>query len=148
VSGKPKSDSSTLPIDSLGVLHSDVHDGFVIKLPKSKDEFYTPGKVVRTNARVLLEVTESYANLLNVSPEELKLVEMDLSAQFAEIRLEFSEVHFRQEVLASAAGFESSDDGCSRDTLAYRQAGSSIATFVDGIQKSKAHVRFNQLYIG
>jgi len=144
VSGKPSSDSSTTHVDSLGVLHSDVHDGFVIKLPKSKDEFYIPGKCVRNNAMALLEVTESYANLLNVSPEELKLVEMDLSAQFAEIRLEFSEVHFRQEVLASAAGFEFSEDVCSRDTLAYKQSGNSIASLVDGIQKSKAHDRFNQ----
>ena len=47
-------------------------------------------------------------------------------------------------MLASAAGFEFSDDVCSRDTLAYKQAGSSIATLVDGIQKSKAHDRFNQ----
>jgi hypothetical protein len=84
---------STPHVDSLGVLHSDVHDGFVSKLPKSQGEFYIPGKFVRNNAMAILDVTESYANLLNVSPEELKLVELDLSSQFAEIRIEFSEVH-------------------------------------------------------
>jgi hypothetical protein len=47
-------------------------------------------------------------------------------------------------VLASAVGFEFSDDVCSRDTSAYKQSGSSIASLVDGIQKSKAHDRFNQ----
>jgi hypothetical protein len=69
---------------------------------------------------------------------------MDLSAQFGAIRLEFSEAHFREEVLTSAAGFEFSTDVVSRDTLAYKAAGSSVATLVDQIQKSKAHDRFNQ----
>ena len=79
-----------------------------------------------------------------MSDDELRVVEMDLTTQFAAIRLEFSEAHFREEVLASAAGFEFSADVCSRDTLAYKAAGNSVAVLVDNIQKSKAHDRFNQ----
>ena len=89
------------------------------------------------------EVTKSYANFLNVSADELKMVEIDLLAQFDAIRLEFSEAHFREEVLASAVGFSFSVDVCSRDTLAYKEAGNSVAVLVERMQKVKAHDRFN-----
>ena len=47
-------------------------------------------------------------------------------------------------MLAASAGFEFSVDVCERDTLAYKEAGNSIAVLVDRIQKDKAHDRFNQ----
>ena len=138
-------------IDSLGIGRSDVtpspsvnEDVFVVKIPNSKDEYFIPGKYVRKNSAAINEVTVSYANLLNVSADELRVVEMDLTAQFDAIRLEFSEAHFREEVLAAAAGFQFSADVCSRDTFAYNTAGNSVAVLVDQLQKSKAHDRFNQ----
>jgi hypothetical protein len=88
-------------IDGLGIGFNDfkpsqkhILDEFVIKIPNSKEEYFIPGSYVRSNSTALLEVTESYANVLNVSADELKLVEIDLTAQFDAIRLEFSEAHF------------------------------------------------------
>jgi hypothetical protein len=129
-----------------GVVASHVveQDVFVIKIPNSKEEYFIPGKYVRSSSTAISEVTKSYANLLNVSDDELRVVEMDLTTQFAAIRLEFSEAHFREEVLASATGFEFSADVCSRDTLAYKTAGNSVAVLVDNIQRSNAHDRFYQ----
>ena len=69
-------------------------DAFVIKIPNSKEEYFIPGKFVRENSIAIREVTQSYANLLNVSADELRMVKLDLTAQFATIRLEFSEAHF------------------------------------------------------
>ena len=85
-----------------------------------------------------MEVTASYVNLLNVSVDDLSVVEIDLTAQCAAIRLELSEAHFRKEVLATSAGFEFSVGVCEKDTLAYKEVGNSIAVLVDRIQKDKA----------
>ena len=73
-----------------------------------------------------MEVTASYANLLNVSADDLSVVEIDLTAQCAAIRLELSEAHFREEVLATSVGCEFSVDVCEKDTLAYKEEGKSI----------------------
>jgi hypothetical protein len=81
-------------VDSLGIGGSDVtpppnvnEDVFVVKIPNSKDEYFIPGKYVRKNSAAISEVTVSYANLLNVSADELRVVEMDLTAQVDAIRL-------------------------------------------------------------
>ena len=83
-----------------GVVASHVveQDVFVIKIPNSKEEYFIPGKYVRPSSTAISEVTKSYANLFNVSDDELRVVELDLTTQFAAIRLEFSEAHFREEV--------------------------------------------------
>ena len=124
-------DSWGIGATAVSLTHGVAEDSFVITIPGSKEEYFIQNRYVRPTSTAILEVTQSYANLLNVSADELKWVEMDLSAQFGAIRLEFSEAHFREEVLTSAAGFEFSTDVVSRDTLAYKAAGSSVATLVD-----------------
>ena len=118
-------------------------DEFRIKIPGEKHEHIIPGSCVRSVGLTVKDVVGAYANSLNVSANQLELLDMDLTQVFADIRREFSVECFREEVLADAADFVFPEEVLSRDTDAYREAGSSLETLISRMQASKASDRYN-----
>ena len=118
-------------------------DEFRIKIPGEKTEHVIPGSCVRSVELTVMDIVGAYANSLNVSANDLQLLDMDLTQVFTDIRREFSVECFREEVLAEAADFVFPEEVWSRDTNAYREADSSLETLITRMQASKAHDRYN-----
>jgi acyl carrier protein len=118
-------------------------DEFRIKIPGEKHEHLIPGSYVRSVELTVTDIVKAYANSMNVSANELSLSEMDLTQIFTDIRKEFSVERFREEVLADAAGFVIPEEMVTRDTKAYKEAGSSLEVLITRIQADKASDRYN-----
>jgi hypothetical protein len=118
-------------------------DEFRIKIPGEKHEHLIPGSYVRSVELTVTDIVKAYANSMNVSANELSLSEMDLTQIFTDIRKEFSVECFREEVLADAAGFVIPEEMVTRDTKAYKEAGSSLEVLITRIQADKASDRYN-----
>jgi hypothetical protein len=131
-------------IEPLLVVDSMKDDTYVISIPGERREHLIPGSCVRSHILAVNEVVRSYAQLLNVPTTSIQLYEVDLTAQFAAIRKEFSDASFREEVLADANGFSFPEEVFSRDRLAYGTTGGSLRMLVESMQSAKSYDRFNQ----
>ena len=90
-------------------------DEFRIKIPGEKQEHLIPGSCVRSVELTVIDVVSAYANSLNISANQLDVLDMDLTQVFTDIRREFSVECFREEVRAEAADFVFPEEVLSRD---------------------------------
>ena len=88
-------------------------------------------------------VVSAYANLLNISADQLVLWDTDLRAEFADIRAEFSTLGFHERVLQKAKGFVVPVDFHTRDIELYRQHESTLEVLAAWRRAEKAADRFN-----
>ena len=127
----------------VGKEDEDVQDSFFIHIPAGGAEHTIPGSCVRASDAAAGDVVSAYANLLNISADQLVLWDTDLRAEFADIRAEFSTLGFHERVLQKAKGFVVPVDFHTRDIELYRQHESTLEVLAAWRRAEKAADRFN-----
>ena len=133
-----------LYVDKEGYGIDEADDVYRIKIPQGSEHFIG-GKYVRSVADTVIDVTTTYASLLNVSSTDLQQLNKDWSKSFDDILREFSVATFRAEVKADAATFVYPNEVFSKDSEAYVAGESCLEDFLSQIQRDRSADRFNVL---